>query len=160
MSSCTCCLSGAEHQAEPQHGGAVDLLLRVRAPSLETTEDGVQQPYGTLGWGLATHHELFTSLLGLLQFGSRCLHSQWLRGDFMWKVSLVLGTFSPMQQLQGNRRLAHVDMQLCPRPPLPFSFPLWFWTLASGSGALTRAYLQRSLLNQRSRCFLWGFGER
>lgn len=133
MSGCTCCLSGPEHQAEPQHGGAVDLLLRVRAPSLETTEDGVQQPYGTLGWGLATHRELFTSLLGLLQFGSRYLHSQWLRGDFVWKVSLVLGTLSPCSSCRGTGGWltctcgsAHVH----PSPsPFPSGSGLWLLVL-------------------------------
>lgn len=52
MSGCTCCLSGPEHQAEPQHGGAVDLLLRVLAQQCPLPAPGLLEasPVPDVGW--------------------------------------------------------------------------------------------------------------
>lgn len=48
-------------RAELQHQPSTEPLPRVRAQGLEAVEEG-QQPNGTLGWGLMTHHILCTSL--------------------------------------------------------------------------------------------------
>lgn len=160
MSSCTCCLSGAEKQAEPQHQGGVDLLLRVRAHSLGTTEEGVRQPYGTLWWGLATHHDLFTSLLGFLLVLVLIFTFSMAAWGFHVESITCFGNAFPHGAAAGEQESGSGGHAAPPMPTHPPPFPhlvldSGFWFCGSNLGLPTKVFAVPEIQE-----LVVGYGER
>lgn len=144
---------GGDPWAERQHQPSTEPLPRVRAQGLEAVEEG-QQPNGTLGWGLMTHHILCTSLsVGLFSNSGPDTY-----------MGILFCEYSPQwEATEAQAEAGFRDVQsLLPSPP----FPSLFWSQSPGSvvpnpGSLPK---KRSLFFQRSCSHelllgLWGDGQ-